>query len=164
YMVASGLNYERDNSAEHIADFALDMVEAIRDYAERHHFPLAMRVGISTGQVVSGVIGPKKPLFDVGGGTVNLASRTDATSDAGQIAANPAGIARLARPELSAAGTFVTPSLAFRNAGSTFPGGGPINGPNDDGGGFAPVPGFFYAQPVGEGFSAGVGMFTSFGL
>src|ERR1044071_2002048 len=46
YMVASGLNYEHDNSAEHIADFALEMVEAIRDNAERHHFPLAMRVGI----------------------------------------------------------------------------------------------------------------------
>ena len=85
YMVASGLNYERENSAEHIADFALDMVEAIRDYAERHHFPLALRVGISTGQVVSGVIGLKKPLFDVWGDTVNLASRMESTSEAGQI-------------------------------------------------------------------------------
>jgi len=87
-----------------------------------------------------------------------------AAEDASTIADNPAGIARLAQPELSAAGTFINPSLPFRNAGSTFPGGAPINGPNDDGGGFAPVPGFFYAQPVGEGFSAGVGMFTSFGL
>lgn len=85
YMVASGLNYEHDNSAEHIADFALDMVKAIRDYAEQHHFPLALRVGISTGQVVSGVIGLKKPLFDVWGDTVNLASRMESTSEAGQI-------------------------------------------------------------------------------
>jgi adenylate cyclase len=85
YMVASGLNYEHENSAEHIADFALDMVKAIRDYAEQHHFPLAMRVGISTGQVVSGVIGLKKPLFDVWGDTVNLASRMESTSEAGQI-------------------------------------------------------------------------------
>src|SRR3954452_86478 len=84
YMVASGLNYEHDNSAEHIADFALDMVEAVSDYAERHHFPLAMRVGISTGQVVSGVIGLKKPLFDLWGDTVNLASRMESTSEAGQ--------------------------------------------------------------------------------
>jgi adenylate cyclase len=85
YMVASGLNYEHENSAEHIADFALDMVKAIRDYAEQHHFPLALRVGISTGQVVSGVIGVKKPLFDVWGDTVNLASRMESTSEAGQI-------------------------------------------------------------------------------
>jgi adenylate cyclase len=95
YMVASGLNYERDNSAEHIADFALDMVESIREYAERHHFPLAMRVGISTGQVVSGVIGLKKPLFDVWGDTVNLASRMESTSEAGQIQISEATYWRL---------------------------------------------------------------------
>jgi adenylate cyclase len=85
YMVASGLNYEHENTAEHIADFALDMVKAVRDYAEQHHFPLALRVGISTGQVVSGVIGLNKPLFDVWGDTVNLASRMESTSEAGQI-------------------------------------------------------------------------------
>jgi class 3 adenylate cyclase len=95
YMVASGLNYEHDNSAEHIADFALDMVEAVSDYAERHHFPLAMRVGISTGQVVSGVIGLKKPLFDVWGDTVNLASRMESTSEAGQIQVTEATYWRL---------------------------------------------------------------------
>ena len=95
YMVASGLNYEHENSAEHIADFALEMVEAIRDYAERHHFPLALRVGISTGQVVSGVIGLKKPLFDVWGDTVNLASRMESTSEAGQIQVTEATYWRL---------------------------------------------------------------------
>jgi class 3 adenylate cyclase len=95
YMVASGLNYERDNSAEHIADFALEMVEAIRRYAEQHHFPLALRVGISTGQVVSGVIGLKKPLFDVWGDTVNLASRMESTSEAGQIQVSEATYWRL---------------------------------------------------------------------
>jgi class 3 adenylate cyclase len=95
YMVASGLNYERENSAEHIADFALEMVQAVRAYAERHHFPLAMRVGISTGQVVSGVIGVKKPLFDVWGDTVNLASRMESTSEAGQIQVSEATYWRL---------------------------------------------------------------------
>lgn len=95
YMVASGLNYERDNSAEHIAEFALDMVQSLRDYADRHHFPLAMRVGISTGQVVSGVIGLRKPLFDVWGDTVNLASRMESTSEPGQIQVSEATYWRL---------------------------------------------------------------------
>ena len=95
YMVASGLNYERDNSASHIADFALEMVEAIRDYSEQHQFPLACRIGISTGQVVSGVIGLKKPLFDVWGDTVNLASHMESTSEPGQIQVSEATYWRL---------------------------------------------------------------------
>src|SRR5262249_18631818 len=95
YMVASGLGYEHENSAEHIADFALDMIKAIRDYAERHHFPMALRIGISTGQVVSGVLGLKKPLFDVWGDTVNLASRMESHSEAGQIQVSEATYWRL---------------------------------------------------------------------
>lgn len=95
YMVASGLNYERDNNAEHIADFALDMVRAVKGYAERHHYPLAMRVGISTGQVVSGVLGLKKPLYDVWGETVNLASRMESHSEPGKIQVSEATYWRL---------------------------------------------------------------------
>lgn len=95
YMVASGLNYEHENSAEHVADFALDMVQAIREYAERHHFPLEMRVGISTGQAVSGVIGLKKPTFDVWGETVNLASRMESHSEPGHIQVSEATYWRL---------------------------------------------------------------------
>jgi class 3 adenylate cyclase len=52
-------------------------------------------VGISTGQVVSGVIGLKKPLFDVWGDTVNLASRMESHSEAGQIQVSEATYWRL---------------------------------------------------------------------
>ena len=85
YMVVSGLSEGERNTAEHIADFALEMRGSIQKYAEQHHFPLALRIGISTGQVISGVIGLKKPSFDLWGENVNLASRMESHSEPGQI-------------------------------------------------------------------------------
>jgi long-chain fatty acid transport protein len=87
-----------------------------------------------------------------------------AGEDASTIADNPAGIAHLSSPQLVASGTFINAGLPFKNSGSVFPGGAPIGGANDDGGTFAPVPSFFYSSPVGDGLSAGIGLFSSFGL
>jgi adenylate cyclase len=85
YMVVSGVSTSPENSAEHIADFALEVQSTIREYAKQHDFPLALRVGISTGQVVSGVVGVTKPSFDLWGETVNLASRMESLAENGRI-------------------------------------------------------------------------------
>lgn len=85
YMVVAGAGVTRVNTASGIADFALDMVRDINNYAVANDFPLALRVGISTGQVISGVIGTKKLSFDLWGDTVNLASRMESNSGQGQI-------------------------------------------------------------------------------
>jgi adenylate cyclase len=85
YMVVAGAGVTRVNTASGIADFALDMVRDINNYAVVNNFPLALRVGISTGQVISGVIGTKKLSFDLWGDTVNLASRMESNSGQGQI-------------------------------------------------------------------------------
>jgi class 3 adenylate cyclase len=85
YMVVAGAGVTRTNTAAAVADFALDMISQIKSYAEKHDLPLALRVGISTGSVISGVIGTKKLSFDLWGDTVNLASRMETNSEGGQI-------------------------------------------------------------------------------
>lgn len=40
-----------------------------------------LRVGISSGPLVSGVIGAHKPVYDIWGNTVNVASRMDSTGE-----------------------------------------------------------------------------------
>jgi class 3 adenylate cyclase len=85
YMVVAGAGVTRNNTAAAVADFALDMIGQIKSYAEKHDLPLALRVGISTGSVISGVIGTKKLSFDIWGDTVNLASRMETNSEGGQI-------------------------------------------------------------------------------
>ncbi|XP_032529331.1 adenylate cyclase type 7-like isoform X1 [Danaus plexippus] len=44
-----------------------------------------LRIGISNGEVAAGVVGSLKPLYDIWGNAVNMASRMDSTGETGRI-------------------------------------------------------------------------------
>ncbi len=97
YMAATGVLSEAEGApaVEDIADFGLDLLRIVRAAADEIGMPLGVRVGISTGPVVSGVIGRRKYSFDVWGDTVNLASRMESEGIAGRIQVSEATYWRL---------------------------------------------------------------------
>jgi adenylate cyclase len=85
YMVVSGVPAPRADHAEALARLALDMRAAVVRIAESSGRALSIRIGISSGPVVAGVVGTKKFFYDVWGDTVNVASRMESTGEPGKI-------------------------------------------------------------------------------
>ncbi|MFB2919069.1 adenylate/guanylate cyclase domain-containing protein [Aerosakkonema sp. BLCC-F2] len=85
YMVVGGLPKPRPDHVVAIADMALDMQQEILQFRTPDNQPIALRIGIHTGAVVAGVIGRRKPIYDLWGDTVNVASRMESHGEPGQI-------------------------------------------------------------------------------
>lgn len=85
YMAVAGVPIPNDHHAEAVADMALDIMQAIRDLAEKEDLPIQIRAGIHTGYLTAGVIGEKKFAYDLWGDTVNTASRMESSGEAGRV-------------------------------------------------------------------------------
>lgn len=79
YMVAGGLPEEQPDHALAVADMALGMIEAVRQIGARFGENLEARIGIHSGEVVAGIIGQHRFIYDVWGDTVNTASRLESS-------------------------------------------------------------------------------------
>ncbi|XP_011860163.1 PREDICTED: adenylate cyclase type 2-like isoform X3 [Vollenhovia emeryi] len=102
YMAACGLEANRrdsmhstesdencsDNVVKVMAQFAVQMMSVL-DKMNARSFPTSkphkLRIGISHGEVTAGVVGAQKPLYDIWGDAVNMASRMDTTGLPGKI-------------------------------------------------------------------------------
>ncbi|MCC7299135.1 MAG: tetratricopeptide repeat protein, partial [Bacteroidia bacterium] len=89
YMCAAGLTPNGENHAKSAVNAAIEMMAFVKDienfmmekYGNAFHF----RIGIHSGEVVSGVVGKKKYAYDIWGDTVNLAARMEQNSMPGEI-------------------------------------------------------------------------------
>ncbi|KAL2726708.1 adenylate cyclase type 6 [Vespula squamosa] len=84
YMAASGLTKSTCDKKDYkhviaMAEYALTIRQQLSEVNEHSFNNFRMRVGINIGPVVAGVIGARKPQYDIWGNAVNVASRMDST-------------------------------------------------------------------------------------
>ena len=84
-MAAAGLPSVVPDHADRAAHMSLDMLSAIQDFNSNSQHPLNIRIGISTGAAVAGIIGKSKFLYDLWGDVVNTASRMESHGTTGRI-------------------------------------------------------------------------------
>ena len=95
YMVAGGIPLPRPGHAEATAELALDLMAEIEKFNRAYNTSIHLRIGISTGSVVAGVIGRWKFTYDLWGDTVNLACRLESLGQAGSIQVSDSTYERL---------------------------------------------------------------------
>jgi class 3 adenylate cyclase len=103
YMAAGGVPTPSDTHAQDCVRAGLDMLRYVETVTDRLEVPgeaasmhWEMRVGVSSGPLVAGVLGTAKFAYDVFGDTVVTASRMEACSEPGRLNVSDATHARIA--------------------------------------------------------------------
>ena len=87
YMAAAGLfgNAPAEKNALALINFARGMLQDIEDFNATSNVKLFMRIGINSGNLIAGVIGKTKFVYDIWGDTVNVASRMESSGQTSKI-------------------------------------------------------------------------------
>lgn len=96
YLAVGGLNHAKNDPAAACADFALAMQAVLQHDNRINVKEMKLRIGISSGPVVAGVVGKLKFIYDVWGDRVNLASRITDEAPPGAIYCDTATYEHLA--------------------------------------------------------------------
>lgn len=75
YLASCGLTVPRLDNVRRVVDFAVECERIVRQFAADTDADLALRAGIDTGSVSSGLVGPSAVVYDMWGGAVSLAQQ-----------------------------------------------------------------------------------------
>jgi class 3 adenylate cyclase len=85
YMSVCGLSKTYLDYDKRAIDFALEMLTILRRFELEQGMILNVRIGVNAGDVVAGIVGKNRFIYDVWGDTINLTSTLRSACPAGQF-------------------------------------------------------------------------------
>jgi class 3 adenylate cyclase len=85
YLAVCGLSVPYLDHDRRAIDFGLEILAIMRRFNHERNFQLNIRIGINSGDVVAGIVGRNKFIYDVWGDTINLANALRAVCPPGSI-------------------------------------------------------------------------------
>lgn len=85
YMAVAGCPEPDPEHAVRMTQFALELDGAVQKFNRDFSTSFKVRVGLSSGALIGGVIGTKRISFDLWGDVVNLASRIESVATSGDV-------------------------------------------------------------------------------
>ena len=85
YMAVCGLSVPYLDHDKRAIDFAIEMQAIVRRFSQERGFQLNISLGINSGDIVAGIVGRNKFIYDVLGDTINIASALKSACPEGSI-------------------------------------------------------------------------------
>jgi class 3 adenylate cyclase len=85
YMAVCGLSIPYLDHDKRAIDFAIEMQAIVRRFSQERSFQLNISLGINSGDIVAGIVGRNKFIYDVWGDTINIASALKSACPEGAI-------------------------------------------------------------------------------
>ena len=85
YMAVCGLSVPYLDHDKRAIDFALEMQAIVRRFCQERNLQLNISLGINSGDIVAGIVGRNKFIYDVWGDTINIASALKSACSEGAI-------------------------------------------------------------------------------
>ena len=90
YMAASGVPVPDKYHARVMCEVAINMIHIIQDISRESGHKLQVRIGMHSGNLMAGILGKHKFVYDVWGDSVNIASRMESHGEVGKVVVSQA--------------------------------------------------------------------------
>jgi class 3 adenylate cyclase len=85
YLAVCGLSVPYLDHDKRAIDFALDMLGILRRFNLERGYQLGLRIGIHSGDVVAGIVGRNKVIYDIWGDTIDIATDLKEACPSGNV-------------------------------------------------------------------------------
>jgi hypothetical protein len=89
YVACGGLDDPDGTHAVDCVNMAIQMLRVMKNFRTQQDKPVVVRIGINTGDVLTGVVGNKRPQFSLFGDTINTAARMQSKAPPNRIQISP---------------------------------------------------------------------------